>query len=444
MESIISVSIASKSSTFSGLSADKKTAAVARVRPVIEASAELTELCRGFAADVLDRSDDSDLRTVAGELINRPLAELSSNNATDKIISVINEKFDMLYGKKTGKGAIGEKLILNYLREQERYHDAQIEHIGSSTSESCDIRFVWRHLQALIEVKNYASAIPKEEIEKFQRDLAKNTWVNCAFFVSLDSKVIGPYHDLINFNYEVINNVAVPTVYFCIKENFAALDYAIAAMFNITQILTRRSEFNEEKSKILIDQFARGFEFALGRELSCKNQIAALEKNLTAARKDLASVEKYRNGLIAVNSQHEFIKLNHELKIEQPAVTEEQLIARILDKIQTENVRKWEEIDRIIPDSFREAHPSGVKAAVRNGIFARIFTPGNIAAIKARDPKLTRLASVVTSKDGIMSKTIYSTLLATMHDAEVAPTFAGIMRKYIEEVCDLMITAPVS
>lgn len=94
------------------------------------------------------------------------------------------------------KGAFGESFIETML-----CNDFAGSVVSKCGKEACDLDFAWHCLRAKIEIKNYNSTIPIQEIVKFKRDMAKlkGSDYNCGFFMSLNELCMGEYN---RFKYE--------------------------------------------------------------------------------------------------------------------------------------------------------------------------------------------------------------------------------------------------
>jgi|688.fasta_scaffold189886_2 hypothetical protein len=86
------------------------------------------------------------------------------------------------------KGREGEQDILEYLRTKFEYSNAKIEYVGKDQKYSSDIYLEYDKLKCVIEIKNHASTIQKNDIKKFEEMYIKKEIYNCGIFISLESE----------------------------------------------------------------------------------------------------------------------------------------------------------------------------------------------------------------------------------------------------------------
>jgi hypothetical protein len=67
----------------------------------------------------------------------------------------------------------------------------ELQQVGSTESRSGDIKMLWREGKLMWEVKDYSKPIPKEEVQKFQRDMRSSPDTNLGIFVSLNTTILG-------------------------------------------------------------------------------------------------------------------------------------------------------------------------------------------------------------------------------------------------------------
>jgi hypothetical protein len=68
------------------------------------------------------------------------------------------------------KGAVGERLLEQYLIESLSQNEYDIE-LVSSEKNSGDILISKRNIQIMIDVKYYTNTVPTKEVEKLKRDM---------------------------------------------------------------------------------------------------------------------------------------------------------------------------------------------------------------------------------------------------------------------------------
>src|SRR5690606_23491181 len=107
------------------------------------------------------------------------------------------------------------EMVMNMLRK-DRYVD-NTERIENMTAgHKADIRFDWKSLKAIIEVKN-KNILTKEDNLKFERDIVESLQssdpVNCALFVSLKTNEFNfrRCHD--NLQLDMYNGIPVIYLY---------------------------------------------------------------------------------------------------------------------------------------------------------------------------------------------------------------------------------------
>jgi len=112
----------------------------------------------------------------------------------------------------SNKGIIGEQLVFDIL---ERYY-----HIKSTAkySKAGDFQIKTDVGNILIEVKNYSKTVGKIELDKFERDIARDNKIRGAIFISLNSRIVG-YKESVHFEEELIDGRTMPIVYLSSKDS---------------------------------------------------------------------------------------------------------------------------------------------------------------------------------------------------------------------------------
>ena len=132
-------------------------------------------------------------------------------NLTDREIIQFLEhcysSFSICTEKKSSssKGRDGEQLVYNALKHYDMKNTAKCAKSGDFQIKT-DVGTI------LIEVKNYTKTVGRIELDKFERDIARDNKIKGAVFISLDAKIVG-YKEAIHFEEELIDGRTLPIVY---------------------------------------------------------------------------------------------------------------------------------------------------------------------------------------------------------------------------------------
>lgn len=143
---------------------------------------------------------------------NEPFKKWISTMEDDVIIEMLEHSYKMCTtksGKSSGssqKGIEGEKIVYDILN---KYYDIKST---SKYAKSGDFQIKTDVGLILVEVKNYSKTVGRIELEKFERDIARDNNIKGAIFISLDAKIVG-HNEHINFEEELIDGRNMPVVY---------------------------------------------------------------------------------------------------------------------------------------------------------------------------------------------------------------------------------------
>ena len=206
------------------------------------------------------------------------IEELLKNSPVDLSIKQLDQKLKPLYSAYNcpveEKGSLGEAKIINLLQN---YTDAIIKDTSDQTAAG-DFHFLWKNLKCLIEVKN-KKVITSDDISKFIRDVKQNKKINCGLMISLQTSNF-PNKTRENIQVEIVSGK--PIVYFYLRCD-SLIDYPIT-------LLSKLLEQTAENANI--ESYTESLTEALNGQISyLKKLIASKERDLKAAKKQLASLE---------------------------------------------------------------------------------------------------------------------------------------------------------
>ena len=233
----------------------------------------------------------------------------------NKIIPEINKLSQILEpvikhysGTNSEKGASGEQTIYNMLLSNDSYRDALIIDTSNTTA-SGDIRFKWRKLNCLIEIKN-KQTITKNDIDKFARDITANSIiasdtttrdasdaedraqmcgkVNCAIFCSLRTDVI-PAHTRDVIQLDFINGC--PVIYLFAPPPSKEINYAITFLDKLLSTMTIKGTINNQ----LISHFKNFYNHIIIYQLYFTKTINMKQKEIKQLTKHLNTFDKLFN-----------------------------------------------------------------------------------------------------------------------------------------------------
>jgi hypothetical protein len=186
-------------------------------------------------------------------------------------------------GSNEEKGAAGENLILELLRNDKRYTDSIITDTSNKEGHG-DILFKWRQLKCMIEVKNKKS-IYQTDMDKFTRDvtnLEKN--INCAILISLHTDLFpNRNRDIIQIDF--INGTPVIYTYL---ENSNAIHYTISCLEKIVST----SAASNEQSKMLVRHFINYYSYVRANKRHMEEAIVLANQNLKKLSKQYTECTK--------------------------------------------------------------------------------------------------------------------------------------------------------
>lgn len=138
-----------------------------------------------MASDAMTR----DMRDMNTTLV-RDLREMSQTQKTSMTaVNDVVSKLPVMLAKSHARGAMGEKCLMDYLKESLCQTDYQLENTASS-SHSGDILVSKREYQCLCDAKFYSKKVPKAEVLKLKSDMESKN-VRCGILVSFESGVVG-------------------------------------------------------------------------------------------------------------------------------------------------------------------------------------------------------------------------------------------------------------
>ena len=160
--------------------------------------------------------------------------KVDENNELIKKLNILTE--NVTYTSNTDKGVKGETIVQNILKK--KYEGSEIIDT-SNISSSGDIKFNYKDLRCLIEIKNVKIIQTERDINKFNRDIREQKKdINCALFISLESVCI-PNKD--SFHYERYQGL--PVYYIAQNPIDLSIEHAI------TDLMRRVKEKREEREE---------------------------------------------------------------------------------------------------------------------------------------------------------------------------------------------------
>jgi hypothetical protein len=130
-----------------------------------------------------------DLRDMNSSL-SRDLRDMSQNQKTSlTTMNDVVQKIPVLFAKSVSRGVVGEKCLLDYLKETFCSSDYQFEETGT-IARSGDILVSKRDYHCLCDAKFYTKKVPKAEVLKLKRDMEERH-VRCGVLVSFESGIAG-------------------------------------------------------------------------------------------------------------------------------------------------------------------------------------------------------------------------------------------------------------
>jgi hypothetical protein len=134
-----------------------------------------------------------------------------SGLSDEDIVKIMEHSYKLsTFKKKTigssQKGLEGEKIVSDILNKHYEIKNT------SKYAKAGDFHIKTEVGQILVEVKNYSKTVGRMELEKFERDIARDNSIKGAIFISLDSQIVG-YKESVHFELELIDGRNIPVAY---------------------------------------------------------------------------------------------------------------------------------------------------------------------------------------------------------------------------------------
>lgn len=131
----------------------------------------------------------SSLRMTSDAMV-RDLREMSQTQNTNMTaVNDVVSKLPVMLAKSQARGVMGEKCLMDFLKESFCSTDYQLENTASS-AHSGDILVSKREYQCLCDAKFYSKKVPKTEVLKLKKDMETKN-VRCGILVSFESGIAG-------------------------------------------------------------------------------------------------------------------------------------------------------------------------------------------------------------------------------------------------------------
>lgn len=131
----------------------------------------------------------SSLRMTSDAMV-RDLREMSQTQKTNMTaVNDVVSKLPVMLAKSQARGVMGEKCLMDFLKESFCSTDYQLENTASS-AHSGDILVSKREYQCLCDAKFYSKKVPKTEVLKLKKDMETKN-VRCGILVSFESGIAG-------------------------------------------------------------------------------------------------------------------------------------------------------------------------------------------------------------------------------------------------------------
>lgn len=207
------------------------------------------------------------------EIKSKEYEEMSKQ--LDDLKETLSSVYKFFNGSNQEKGDMGETIVKNFLTSNTMFVEAIVQDT-SGFEASGDIKFTWKKLKTLIEVKN-KKVITRDDIMKFVRDVEQSVDINSGIFISVGEAKTLPDRNQYPVQMEFVRNI--PVFYIVGPPPF--LIPVILALEKIISSADNKTQDNEKLVSTL-----RTFYDCV------KGQIEFLDKLIVMTRKNLRQLEK--------------------------------------------------------------------------------------------------------------------------------------------------------
>jgi len=217
---------------------------------------------------------------------------INQENVNTELIQYLNK-----YNKASSKGELSEIRLYNLLSEL--YPSAELKDTSKETGMGDIIMKRVDKPVILLENKNYNSAIKKDEIEKFLRDITNN---KCnGIFISQNNGIVGKE----NFQIDIHNNNILVYIHNCNYDK-SKIDLGVKIIDILSQKLTYMEDGDIKLSKELLEKINYEYNSFLTKKEELGNTIKEFYKKSMDQHKDLVlpSLELYLSEYFATSKKN--------------------------------------------------------------------------------------------------------------------------------------------
>lgn len=196
------------------------------------------------------------------------------------------------------KGKFGEDYVEKILRE--KYPDITVT---AASPMSGDLTLYTGPRKTTIEVKNYTNPVPKNQVEKFRRDLSTAGAAN-GVFISLGQPISGITADF-RFILESVDGRTVPCCY-VVSSSPAQIHTAISMVVEYTDAIQRMRADTISRSTVTgaIRELSAGLDDLAGVRCQMGKQLADVGAKIVQASSAVMAVEAKMRDKLALLSDH--------------------------------------------------------------------------------------------------------------------------------------------
>jgi hypothetical protein len=221
------------------------------------------------------------------------LQHTKETNQMHELLSDMDKKLNPVIRHYTGsndeKGQSGENMVRHMLEKSERYEEAIVTDT-SSKKHSGDLRFEWKKIKFLIEIKNKNKLCKETDINKFIFDVdnvsKSNESIDCGLFISLQTNIFpGKTHEPLQLDYIG----SIPVVYLYLKENDPLLLHCALLLLKKVVMLPKDLSSQEE---MLVGYFKNYYDYMISTKKIFEELIDTKKKELRKLGNELELMDR--------------------------------------------------------------------------------------------------------------------------------------------------------